>query len=35
MEENEERRVESKMNEENKRKSGCFEAVEKRVAANT
>ena len=34
MEENEGRRVESKVNEENQRKSTCFEAVEKRVEAN-
>ena len=34
MEENEGRRVKSKVNEENQRKSGSFEAVEKRVEAS-
>ena len=35
MEENERRRVESKVNEENQRKSRCVEAVEKGVEASS
>ena len=34
MEENERRRVKSKVNEENQRESWCIEAVEKRVELN-
>ena len=35
MEENEGRRVESKVNVENQHKSGCVKEVEKRVEAST
>ena len=34
MEENESRRSENEVNEENKRESGCTKTVEKRVEAN-